>query len=154
MSQVDHAGHDFGLACQWSVCWASLVYRPDTPQVANAVQAADTIIGTLVRCCWSCAFTSSTRASGLSARGLLGQVDLVVVSDHGLGALVAFVLIGCSCSGMTAISPSRAVYLDDYVDMSLFRVVDWSPVTSILPKAGQEQIVYNALHGSPFVCCQ
>ena len=50
---------------------------------------------------------------------------------------------------MTALSPTRVIYIDEYVNMGLFRVIDWSPVLAILPHAGQEQSIYTSLHKYP-----
>jgi predicted AlkP superfamily pyrophosphatase or phosphodiesterase len=68
---VDHAGHDFG---------------PDAPETAAAVRDVDVAIDRLL--------------AGLGARGLRDAANLVIVSDH----------------GMTAIVPGGYVYLDDLVD--------------------------------------
>lgn len=57
---VDHAGHDHG---------------PDSVQAHTAVRAADAAIGRLL--------------DGLAARGLEDEVNLVVVSDHGMATVPA-----------------------------------------------------------------
>jgi ectonucleotide pyrophosphatase/phosphodiesterase family member 5 len=54
-SDVDTAGHDFG---------------PDSPEVNEALKAVDVSIGQLIE--------------GLKARGLMGKVNLLIVSDHGM----------------------------------------------------------------------
>lgn len=54
-SDVDHAGHDFG---------------PDSPEVNAAAAKVDASIGQLL--------------DGLKTRGLDGQVNVVIVSDHGM----------------------------------------------------------------------
>ena len=100
MSDVDHAGHDFG---------------PDAPQTDSAIARVDSMVGALV--------------AGLAARGLSDKVNLIVVADH----------------GMTATSPERQIFLDDYIDLSTVLIVDWSPVAAILPRAGHSDSVYARL---------
>ena len=48
------------------------------------------------------------------------QVNLVITSDH----------------GMTQQSTDRIIFLDDYLDLTLVDVVEFSPVAAIWPKAG------------------
>lgn len=91
-------------------------YGPAAPQVDSAIARVDTAVGALV--------------AGLAARGLDRTVNLVVVSDH----------------GMAPTSPERQVFLDDYLDLSTVRVVDWSPVAAIIPAPGREDEVYERLH--------
>jgi predicted AlkP superfamily pyrophosphatase or phosphodiesterase len=90
---------------------------PDAPQIDSAIARVDSAVGALV--------------AGFAARGLADRVNLIVVSDH----------------GMTATSPDRQIFLDDYIDTADVTVVDWSPVAAIIPKPGREQDVYQALHG-------
>jgi predicted AlkP superfamily pyrophosphatase or phosphodiesterase len=58
LSEVDHAGHDFG---------------PDSPQLLEAAHNLDEAIGQLV--------------SGAEALGLADRLDIVAVSDHGMSPL-------------------------------------------------------------------
>ena len=90
---------------------------PDGPQVDSAIARVDSAVGALV--------------AGFTARGLDTLVNLIVVADH----------------GMTATSPDRQIFLDDYIDTTDVTVVDWSPVAAIIPKPGREQHVYQALQG-------
>jgi predicted AlkP superfamily pyrophosphatase or phosphodiesterase len=90
---VDQAGHDFG---------------PDSPQLLAAVERADQAIGLLLQ--------------GLVARGIANQVNIVVVSDH----------------GMAACSRQRLIILDDYLDLSSVVVVDTTPVLAIKAKDGNQ----------------
>lgn len=92
---------------------------PETEAVAEAVQEVDAHLGELV--------------DGLAARGLEDAVNLIVVSDH----------------GMAATSPERVVLLDDYIDLAEVRVVDYNPVAMLLPEAGREEAVYEALRQAP-----
>ncbi len=89
---------------------------PDGPAVDTAIARVDSAVGALV--------------AGLAARGLADRVNLIVVADH----------------GMTATSPDRQIFLDDYIDTTDVTVVDWSPVAAIIPKPGREDAVYQALH--------
>jgi predicted AlkP superfamily pyrophosphatase or phosphodiesterase len=102
-SDVDDAGHRYG---------------PDASQVDSAIANVDAMIGALV--------------DGISARGLAGQVDIIVVSDH----------------GMTALSPERVIYLDDYIDLAKVDIVDITPVGSISPKPGYDDEAYVRLKGA------
>ena len=68
--RVDHAGHDHG---------------PHSPEVRAAEAGVDAALARLV--------------AGLEARGLRDDVDLVVVSDH----------------GMAAVEPGQRVYIDDWL---------------------------------------
>ncbi len=84
---VDTAGHRFG---------------PDAPEVDAAIVDVDAALSALV--------------DGLRDRGRLGDVDLVVVSDH----------------GMTAVSRDRVVVLDDVVDVDATDV-DWGEPVGLWP---------------------
>ncbi|MDZ7307740.1 MAG: ectonucleotide pyrophosphatase/phosphodiesterase [candidate division KSB1 bacterium] len=99
-STVDEAGHEFG---------------PDSPEVMQAVAAIDTVIGTLLE--------------GLAARDIFQQVNLIIVSDH----------------GMAATSAGRVIHLDDYLDLQQVDVIDWTPVLALLPRPGEEEAVYQKL---------
>ncbi len=99
---VDKAGHAYG---------------PEASQTDSAIARVDSAIGALV--------------SGLEERGLLGRVNLIVVSDH----------------GMAEVSRDRQIYLDDYVDMSTLEVIDWRAMVTIRPRPGYEEEVYRRLHG-------
>ncbi|MEK7240245.1 MAG: ectonucleotide pyrophosphatase/phosphodiesterase [Gemmatimonadota bacterium] len=102
-SDVDDAGHRYG---------------PEAPQVDRAIARVDSLIGTLV--------------DGIAARGLAGQVDIVVVSDHGMVSLAA----------------ERVIYLDDYLDLALVDIVDIAPVGAISPKPGYEAEAFARLKGA------
>jgi predicted AlkP superfamily pyrophosphatase or phosphodiesterase len=93
-------------------------FGPDAPQTDSAIARVDSQVGALV--------------TGLAARGLSERVNLIVVSDH----------------GMSATSPERVIYLDDYIDLSRVVVVDWSPVAAITPRAGYEDSAYARLRGA------
>jgi predicted AlkP superfamily pyrophosphatase or phosphodiesterase len=106
LSNVDDAGHDYGPG--------------ESPGLAAAVSVADHAVGRLL--------------DGLRRRGLTQQVDVIVVSDH----------------GMAPISPDRVVFIDDYVDVNVAKPVDWSPVLAMWPDAKDLDTVDAALrHASP-----
>lgn len=100
MSDVDDAGHRHG---------------PDSPEVEAAVARVDAALGHFVE--------------GLERRDLLGRVNVIVVSDH----------------GMAATPRERAILLDDYVDLDTVSVVDWTPVLSLRSKGGHDEELYVAL---------
>jgi len=97
---VDGAGHSYG---------------PEAPQVDSAIAMVDRALGALL--------------DGIAARGMQDQVNIIIVSDH----------------GMTPVSPERAIVLDDYVALDDVDVVDWTPVAAIAPKAGAMERVYAQL---------
>jgi len=93
-------------------------YGPDSPQVAEAVRRVDGHLGRLIR--------------GLEERELLGRVNLVVVSDH----------------GMAATSTERVIVLEDYLDPADVMIVNLSPVLMLRPRRGKLQKVLTALDGA------
>lgn len=103
-SDVDHAGHDAS---------------PDSKDVAQAVAVVDTAIGRLL--------------DGLKARGVYEQVNIIIVSDH----------------GMATVDPLHVTLLDNYFDAKRARRVIWgAQLTQIFLKAGEEKRTYRALKGS------
>nr|CAD7462143.1 unnamed protein product [Timema tahoe] len=68
----------------------------------------------------------------LSANNLLGKVNVVQLSDH----------------GMESVTFPRIINLTDFVDKTLFQEVDTSPVLQIFPKIGKENTVYQTLKTS------
>lgn len=97
---------------------AGHAHGPDAPQVDTAIAQVDALVGML--------------EDGIAALGATERVVLVVVADH----------------GMTAISADRVIYLDDYLDLSTMRVIDWMPVTGLAPRAGEEDAVVARLRGA------
>jgi predicted AlkP superfamily pyrophosphatase or phosphodiesterase len=89
-SDVDTAGHRFG---------------PDSPEVSDAVQLLDDMLGRLL--------------AGIERLGLADRLDLVVVSDHGMSPLDA----------------DRVILLDDYLDLSTVDVIEMSPVLQLRPRS-------------------
>ncbi len=100
-SDVDTAGHDFG---------------PDAPEVGPAVAEVDGAVGRLMQ--------------GLRARNIYDQVNIIVVSDHGMATVV----------------PTHVVILDNYFDAKAAAHIVWgAEVTHIFPRAGEEQAIYRSL---------
>lgn len=89
-------------------------YGPHAPETAAAAARVDSAIGYLV--------------DGLAARHLT-EVNLVIVSDH----------------GMSQLSRDRVIFLDDYIDPDATHVADWNPVLAIWPHADQADAIYQAL---------
>jgi len=88
---------------------------PDSQAVRDATMRADSYLGQLM--------------AGLEARQMDDEVNIVVVSDH----------------GMAAVSPDRAIVLDDYVSTEDVAFVDVTPSIGIYPKPGREDVVFRAL---------
>ena len=99
-STVDNAGHDHG---------------PDAAETRRAIAQVDSLIGVLL--------------DGLSRRAPGHEVNLVIVSDH----------------GMASTGPDRAVWLDEYVAPDAMRVDEMSAILTAWPADGLEDSVYRGL---------
>jgi predicted AlkP superfamily pyrophosphatase or phosphodiesterase len=100
-SDVDSAGHDFS---------------PDAVETRNAVLKVDKDLGGLI--------------DGLKTRGIFAQVNLIIVSDH----------------GMATQDPNNAIILDELVDTNLAEKIIWtSEIVSIFPRPGKEDAIYSVL---------
>lgn len=100
-SDVDNAGHDFG---------------PDSIETRDAVLKVDNDLGRLI--------------AGLKARGILAQINLIIVSDH----------------GMATQDPTNAIILDELFDTHLAEKVLWTgELVGIFPKDGKEHAIYETL---------
>jgi predicted AlkP superfamily pyrophosphatase or phosphodiesterase len=88
---------------------------PDSSAVRDAVQRVDGYLGRLLR--------------GLERLKVLDTVNIVLTSDHGLAET----------------SMSRVVVLDDYISLDDVEIVEVNPTLGLLPKAGREEAVYQAL---------
>jgi len=104
MSEVDGAGHDFG---------------PGSPEVREAVTKVDTAIGKLL--------------AGLRDRGIDDQVNIIVVSDH----------------GMAPTSRKRMIVLDDYIDLKTVNIVDQGPPMAMRALDGNNAAVVQKLARVP-----
>jgi len=93
---------------------------PDSQEVRDAIVRDDGYVGTIM--------------DGLTRRGILDRVNLVVVSDH----------------GMTPVDDEHVIVADDYIDPNDVVISNINPDLSLFPKAGKEDVVYRALqHASP-----
>ena len=102
---TDESGHEHG---------------PDSQQVRDAITRDDSYIGRLV--------------AGLTRRGILNRVNIVVVSDH----------------GMAAVDDEHVIVADDYVTPDEALISNINPDLSLFPKAGREDAVYAKLmHAHP-----
>jgi predicted AlkP superfamily pyrophosphatase or phosphodiesterase len=100
-SDVDHAGHEFS---------------PDAAETRDAVLKVDGGLGRLI--------------DGLKARGIFEQVNLIIVSDH----------------GMATQDPNNTIIIDELFDTNLAEMVLWtSEIVSIFPKEGNADSIYKTL---------
>lgn len=103
LEKVDKYGHDFG---------------PESPQVREAIIAADAAIGRLTE--------------QLAARHLLDHINLIVVSDH----------------GMAEVGPGHAIAVEDMVSLEDAVVVSIGQSVGIAPRPGREAQVAARLLGA------
>lgn len=100
-SDPDDAGHAFG---------------PVSSETKQAVLKVDGEIGRLIK--------------GLKAREIFSQINLIIVSDH----------------GMTRVKWSNAILLDKLFDTKLATRIFWTrEIVSIFPKEGEEDEIYRSL---------
>lgn len=102
-SSVDSAGHNHG---------------PDSPEVADAIEESDRSIKRLT--------------DGLKQRAIEDEVNLIVVSDH----------------GMAAVDSDKVIYLDDFIPLNWVDVTDWGPNLMMRAKGGREREVLSRLKGA------
>ena len=103
-SAVDDAGHEYG---------------PGAPETDRAIAQVDSLIGLLT--------------TELVRRGRVRNMNLVIVSDH----------------GMTSTGPDRVIRLDDYVSADAMQVDEMSTLLTAWPAAGLEDSVYRGLKRAP-----
>ena len=100
-SDPDDAGHEFG---------------PIASETRKAVLNVDKEIGRLI--------------IGLKAREIFRQINLIIVSDH----------------GMASVRLTNAILLDKLFDTNLASRIFWTrEIVSIFPKAGKEEEIYQSL---------
>jgi predicted AlkP superfamily pyrophosphatase or phosphodiesterase len=87
-------------------------YGPDSPELARAAAVLDQSLGRLV--------------DAIGALQLGDRATIVVVSDH----------------GMTAVSHARAIWLEDYIDVTRVDVTDWEGTVLLTPKDGTPETVH------------
>nr|MBA3319208.1 alkaline phosphatase family protein [Gemmatimonadales bacterium] len=103
-SPVDNAGHEYG---------------PDTPETNRAIAQVDSLMGLL--------------SAGLAEPRPARQVNLVIVSDH----------------GMVSTGPDRVIWLDDWVSPGAMQVDEMSALLTAWPAASLEDSVYRGLKRAP-----
>jgi predicted AlkP superfamily pyrophosphatase or phosphodiesterase len=101
---VDTAGHDYG---------------PDSPEVNDAMKKVDGALGLLLH--------------GLRARGIEKQVNIIVVSDH----------------GMVSTPVDKKIFIDDYIDPKSLRLVVTGQYLSANPVNGDTDAAIAALRKAP-----
>ena len=100
-SDIDNAGHGFS---------------PESKETRTAVKKVDKIIGKLIK--------------GLKKRKIRNQVNLIIVSDH----------------GMATVDQNNSVILDDFFDTNLAKEIFWvGELTQIFPKDGKEEEIYKSI---------
>ena len=85
---------------------------PDSPEVRAAISRDDGYVGRLV--------------DGLTARGILNRVNIVVVSDH----------------GMASVDDAHVIVADDYMSADDGFISNINPDLSVFPKDGKDEAVY------------
>ena len=91
------------------------VYGPDSTQVRDAIARDDSYLGRLV--------------AGLTQRGLLDRVNIVIVSDH----------------GMASVDDEHVIVADDYVTPEDALISNINPDLSLFPMDGREDAVYTII---------
>lgn len=100
-SDVDDAGHNYG---------------PDAEETRKSVQKVDAELGRLIE--------------GLRARRVFDQVNIIIVSDH----------------GMARVDPRDTIVLDELFDQKLAEKILWTAeMVSIFPNEGKEDEIYESL---------
>jgi predicted AlkP superfamily pyrophosphatase or phosphodiesterase len=102
LEMVDGAGHDYG---------------PDAPQTRKAVREVDAAVGRLIE--------------ALQRKGMLERVNVVVVSDH----------------GMAAVLPGHVVAVEDMVPVEDAAVISIGQSVGIAPRAGRVEAAEKRLLG-------
>ncbi|MCH7528226.1 MAG: alkaline phosphatase family protein [Candidatus Marinimicrobia bacterium] len=93
-------------------------YGPTAQQTIHAIQKVDSTLGELFR--------------GLAGLDIIDELNIIVVSDH----------------GMAAIDSTQVIFLDDYIDPEIARVIDWSPILGLRPREEAIDYVFNTLKGA------
>ena len=99
-SFTDTQGHRFG---------------PDSPEVATAIQQADSLVGYLMQ--------------QLQKLDSDNSINLLIVSDH----------------GMVELSPKKRVVLDEYISTEYINIISGSPAVMFNVEDGKEEEIYKKL---------
>jgi predicted AlkP superfamily pyrophosphatase or phosphodiesterase len=89
---------------------------PDSSSINVAIQECDARMGQLIE--------------GLEQRNILDKVNIIIVSDH----------------GMAQLSQDRLVFLDDYLDPTNLKILNWYPVLDIWCEESDVDSIYNLIH--------
>jgi len=99
-SLIDSRGHQYG---------------PNRDLLKSPISDIDDTIGKLVK--------------GIKEQGQENQVNLIIVSDH----------------GMAQLSREKVIFLDEYLSFEDFTVLNWSPNLDLIPAEGKLEKVYQKL---------
>lgn len=99
-SEVDSRGHSFG---------------PGSVEIDEAVRHMDRLMGRLLR--------------RLEQAGLAGEINIIVVSDH----------------GMAELSEEKVIFLDELINLDRVDIIDRTPVAMLRPEPGFPDSVYRKL---------
>ncbi len=91
------------------------LHGPNSPAVESAISAIDGYLEKLMK--------------SIALLGFANKVNVMIVSDH----------------GMAAQSREKVIFLDDYIDLAMVEVVNWSPVAELIPVSGKEAQLYRQL---------
>ena len=90
-------------------------YGPVSPEVDEAVQEMDSILGTLL--------------DKIEETGLSETMNIILVSDH----------------GMASTNEERVIFIEDTIDLNRVDMLSWSPVALIKPEESEADDIYTAL---------
>jgi predicted AlkP superfamily pyrophosphatase or phosphodiesterase len=90
----------------------------NSPELMEAIQRVDSSLGVFFE--------------GLIQRGMMEEVNFVVLSDH----------------GMAEIDSTQVIFLDDYIDIDKAGVINWTPVLGLRPPEIELDNIYSALKGA------
>ncbi|KAK7107555.1 bis(5'-adenosyl)-triphosphatase enpp4-like [Littorina saxatilis] len=90
-------------------------YGPDSDNVTKKIAYLDTLVGYLLR--------------RLREEGLDKKTNVIITSDHGFAAT----------------GKDRLINLDAYIKVGTYRIFSSSPVASILPNKGMEDVIFKNL---------
>ena len=90
-------------------------YGPEAPETRAAVREVDDRVGDLL--------------TGLAERGIAGEIDVIVTSDH----------------GMAEVGIERVVVIDDYVEFEDGELFEQGAYVQIFPNPGRLESIYAAL---------
>jgi len=99
-----------------SVAIAGRRWGPESSEVIAAVEEIDRTMGALFE--------------GLVRRQIMEQIDIIILSDH----------------GMAALDTNRVIFLDDYLDNPAdLNIITWSPVLGMRPSMELSALLYDSL---------